>query len=148
MFKVWYSHNHCNCTSTNCCYCNYRDLTRAVLTARSKSEAYALLEPHTFAEPPPLPASARAKPQPPSTVEGLPAPFVKGIGQALGLSANWMPAFIVRMQLKDHVRKLREADAVLAKLPLETVTGYEVSAAVEHFVRVVDFWQYSLCMCN
>jgi hypothetical protein len=110
-----------------------------VLTARSKSEAYALLEPHTFAEPPPPPASARAKPQLPSTVEGLPAPFVKGIGQALGLSANWMPAFIVRMQLKDHVRKLREADAVLAKLPLETVTGYEVSSDIpQHFVHVVD----------
>jgi hypothetical protein len=108
------------------------------LSASSIQSAYSVLEPLVFAEkvkPKGKQKNAkkggrsRAKPVVPRSVEDLPAPLVKGAGQALGLTVPFLPAFLMRGTIKKHLQRLKDGDAALLNYPLQELSGDDLREA-------------------
>ncbi|KAG5188666.1 hypothetical protein JKP88DRAFT_353363 [Tribonema minus] len=113
-------------------FAQYREAAVRVMKAHTCEDAFGVFEAHTFAL---VPADTdaqqrrRARPRPPTTVEGMPGPLAKGLAKALGLCTPWMPAFLCRGPLREHLRKVAAGDAVLARTPLDALRGRELREA-------------------
>lgn len=60
---------------------------------------------------------------------GIPAPVVKGIGKGMGMAFPFAPAFYIRPKLRQYVKELGEADEVLKKQALDTLSESELHEA-------------------